>query len=235
MKEILNLLSEAGTKKLTLVGGEPTLCPYLGQILIEIKSLGITSMIVSNGTGISEAFFSQYAGAIDWIGLSIDSPSEETQFELGRGTGKHVSQTKEKAQLIQTSDICLKINTVITLLNLHQDFHQLINQLQPDRWKVFQVLPIEGQNNEYISQLEVTKEEFSYFLYRHQDLTPIGESNDDMKGSYLMIDPIGRFFQNTNNNLVFSDPILEVGIFKAINQVGWNSMKFQKRKGLYPW
>lgn len=73
------------------------------------------------------------------------------------------------------------------------------------------------------------------FVSRHIDLNPIYETNDDMKGYYLMIDPLGRFFQNTNNEQRFSDSILEVGLIEAIYQTGWDFGKFIGRGGKYEW
>ena len=43
--------------------------------------------------------------------------------------------------------IKLKMNTVITNLNYKEDFSELIKIIQPRRWKIFQVLPIIGQND----------------------------------------------------------------------------------------
>lgn len=235
MKTVLSLLARAGTNKITFVGGEPTLCPYLGDVLVATKSLGMTTMIVSNGTGITSSFLDQFHEFIDWIGLSIDSCSEHTQLKLGRGSGNHVQRTIERAHLIKNFEIKLKINTVITRLNLHEDFHPLLATLTPHRWKVFQILRITGQNELTFSELQIIHDEFLEFISRHTDLHPVSESSEDMKDSYLMIDPLGRFFQNTNNTLGFSDSILELGVMESIKQIGWNSTKFLERGGKYEW
>lgn len=229
------MLAKAGTEKITFVGGEPTLCPYLGDVLAETKSLGMITMLVSNGTGITSSFLEKFHDSIGWIGLSIDSSSEHIQYELGRGFGNHIQDTIKRTKLIRNLGINLKINTVITRLNLHENFHDLISTLRPQRWKVFQVLPIKDQNEKHIQKLQISEEEFLDFISQHKDLNPIYETNDDMKGSYLMIDPLGRFFQNSNNVLSFSDPIIDVGVLEAINQIGWDFNKFLERGGKYEW
>ena len=50
--EIISLLPEAWVTKLTFAGGEPTLCPYLGAAIRHAKECGLTTSIVSNGTGL---------------------------------------------------------------------------------------------------------------------------------------------------------------------------------------
>ena len=50
------LLAEAGADKLTFVGGEPTLCPFLGELLVEAKKCGLTTCIVSNASGLNKEF-----------------------------------------------------------------------------------------------------------------------------------------------------------------------------------
>ena len=111
----------------------------------------------------------------------------------------------------------------------------LIRLIGPDRWKVFQVLPIEGENDAFIGNLLVSDENYNAFIENHLELHPIVESNDAMTGSYVMIDPEGRFFDNTGGKLVYSRPILDVGIEKAFEDVEFSIEKLIDREGIYPW
>ena len=98
-KECLNLielLGESGAKKINFAGGEPTLNPFLGELIIFSKELGLTTSIISNGTGINETFIENYREYIDWIGLSIDSGFESTNKKLGRGNGNLVHDIQKK-------------------------------------------------------------------------------------------------------------------------------------------
>ena len=56
-----------------------------------------------------------------------------------------------------------------------------------------------------------------------------------MTGSYIMVDPAGRFFDNTKGEHGYSDPILEVGVANALQQVTILPGRFQERGGLYDW
>jgi radical S-adenosyl methionine domain-containing protein 2 len=52
-----------------------------------------------------------------------------------------------------------------------------------------------------------------------------------MEGSYIMVDPLGRFFQNRPGafGYDYSPPILEVGADRAFAQIGWSVLKFARR------
>ncbi|MHA1380639.1 MAG: viperin family antiviral radical SAM protein, partial [Candidatus Helarchaeota archaeon] len=236
-EESLRLISsfrQLGIKKINYAGGEPTLCPYLGDLLRFSKQLGMTTSIISNGTGITKSFLEKYSNAIDWLGISIDSGSEEVQRQLGRGNGNHVALTIRKAEMIKEFQINLKINTVVTALTFQEDMNWLLEILKPKRWKVFQVLHVKNENNN-IQDLLISEDQFKIFIETHSIHDPIAETNDLMLESYLMVDPCGRFFQNSNNEYSCSNNILEVGIDTAINEISWDKRKFLRRGGSYNW
>ncbi len=228
-------LANAGIKKINFVGGEPTLSPFLGSLLSFSKGLDLTTSIISNGTGISKNFLRNYGKFTDWIGLSIDSQYEHINFKIGRGTRRLVGDIYTKSKMIHETGIKLKINTVITKLNYREDMTKLVCKLNPDRWKIFQVLKIINQSQEDIEKLQVSQEEFEAFAERHSKLRPIVENNDLMLNSYMMVDPQGRFFQNTDNSYVFSRSIIECGVDIALKEVYLDRIKFLKRGGNYAW
>jgi radical S-adenosyl methionine domain-containing protein 2 len=229
------MLAKAGTEKLSFAGGEPTLCPFLTELLRESKDHGLTTMVISNGTGLTEEFLSRSHRWIDWVALSIDSDSPVTEKKLGRGNGDHLDMATKIWRRLEYYDIRRKLNTVVTSLNWQEDMSRLIEMLHPERWKVFQVLPIRGENGRDIEQLSVSREQFESFVDCHARFDPVSEDNDSMTDSYLMMDPKGRFFQNTNGQYTYSSSVFEVGIETAIREVGWSQEKFIARGGLYGW
>ena len=54
-----------------------------------------------------------------------------------------------------------------------------------------------------------------------------------MTGSYIMIDPLGRFFDNTTGKLLCSKAILEIDLEKAFNEISFSIDKLLERKGIY--
>jgi radical S-adenosyl methionine domain-containing protein 2 len=229
--DLLSQLVEAGMEKITFVGGEPMLCPHLGEYIEHAKELGCLTMIVSNGSLITEKFFEKYHDSIDWIGVSIDSSIESTEKALGRGYGNHLANLIKVAEITHKYDIRLKVNVTVTRHILQEDLHQILQQIEPDRLKFLQVLSVRGQNDSKFGELAVTKEEFYEFVNRHGNLAPVAEDNEMMTGSYVMIDPAGRFFQNTHGTYKYSSPIHEIGVLEALREVGFSWKKLVERGG----
>jgi radical S-adenosyl methionine domain-containing protein 2 len=239
--EVVRQLAAAGFQKITFVGGEPTLCPWLIELIQEAKKLGMNTGIVTNGTRLTADYLSELRPYLDWIGLSVDSLNEETNVSIGRAiTGKKALNRNhyyELVELINSFRFLLKINTVVNRLNLEENLSEFIRRSKTSRWKVFQVLPIEGENDRFIRNFEISSYEFDAYLQRHSELGEIlvPERNEVMKGSYAMVDPAGRFFENSTGALQYSQPILTVGVKEAYRQSHPSAQKFFDRGGVYDW
>lgn len=236
---IVGQLAAAGTDKITFVGGEPTLHPQLDVLVRHAAALGLVTCVVTNGARLPW-LLDRTAGALHWVGLSVDSGVESVQSALGRGKGDHVCKSIAFADDLRRRGIRIKLNSVITRLNHQEDMSDLVRRVSPDRWKVFQVLRIEGENDGKVEPLLITTAEFADFVARHahlaaQGLAPVSEDNDAIRGSYVMVDPEGRFFTNEFGRYRVSQPILEVGVDTALQEVAWRSDKFIARGGMYDW
>ena len=132
----------------------------------------------------------------------------------------------------------VKINTVVTRANLQENLSDFIMKVQPERWKLLQVLSVRGQNDTRVEDHLVSLEEFKRYvqLNMHVEeyrITVVPESNDLMTGSYVMVDPAGRFFDNVAGGHTYSRPILDVGVEEALSDVSVDATKFISRGGLY--
>jgi radical S-adenosyl methionine domain-containing protein 2 len=239
--EVVRALADAGFEKITFVGGEPTLCPWLTDLIREAKLLGMNTGIVTNGSKLNPEYLSELRPWLDWIGISIDSLQHDTNIAIGRAIyGKKPLDREHYYNLVDLVNQCgfqLKINTVVNRFNLSEDLYDFILYSKTERWKVFQVLPIKGENDQHIEDLKISSKEFDSYLERHMRLGKIlvPERNEDMTGSYAMVDPAGRFYENSTGSLLYSKPILEVGVHAAYEQAHPDSEKFLKRGGLYDW
>mgnify|MGYP003592676858 CR=1 FL=1 len=133
--------------------------------------------------------------------------------------------------------LAVKLNTVVTRLTWDEDVTELVRRLRPARWKVFQVLYVEGQNDGSVDDLLIGDSQLRAFVERHRrrGLAPIVEDNEAMTDSYAMIDPLGRFYGDSGGKHRESAPILEVGLETALAQVGFRPDKLAARGGLYAW
>jgi len=238
--EVVRQLAKVGFEKITFAGGEPTLCPWLSDLIEVAKLEGMTTMIVTNGTRLTDDFLHKNCHHLDWIAISIDSLNAATNLATGRAiVGKKVLDESDYQRLIEKAhhyDFGLKINTVITRLNYQEDMTDFILSSGAKRWKVLQVLPISGQNDACIQDFQITCEQFNSFINRHKTVDFIvPESNTAMKGSYVMVDPAGRFFENSKGKHRYSQPILKVGVFEALQSLEYDFQKFINRGGIYEW
>jgi len=241
--QVVKELAQFGFEKITFAGGEPTLCPWLDELIRTAKLLGMTTMIVTNGSRITAEFLERNKNFLDWMALSIDSSKPLINIQLGRAiSGKKdigLDDYMSMIQQIKKYGYGLKINTVVNRCNLDEDFTELIQFAQPKRWKVLQVMPVLGQNDTKVDELTISLADFESFVNRHQFLeqitTLVPESCELIRGSYAMVDPAGRFFDSTKGGHQYSEPILKVGIEKAFHQALIDDVKFQNRSGIYDW
>ncbi len=241
--EVVLQLAEIGFEKITFAGGEPTLCPWLPELITTAKEAGMTTMIVTNGSKLTDTFLEANKRTLDWIAVSIDSLNIDTNFSTGRAIAGNTPLTLDYylslVDRIKQHGYGLKINTVVSSKNYTEQMNEIIRYSKPKRWKLLQVLPIIGQNDLDIVNFKISDEQFKLFLDNHNDLKDITnivpESNSQMKGSYAMVDPAGRFYDNRTGKHNYSRPILEIGSRLAIQQVNYDFSKFVQRGGIYDW
>lgn len=241
---LVDQISEFGFEKINFAGGEPTLCPWLPKLITQAKEHGMTTSIVTNGSRITDQWLDNLNGSLDWIGLSIDTVDPEKSVRIGRAVAGKIPITEERyldiIGKIKRHGIRLKINTVVNSVNWEEDLTPFIELAKPERWKLFQVLPVKGQNDGHFADFEITTKQFEAYVQRNRIVEDYGinivpESNEAMTESYVMIDPAGRFFDNSKGFYKYSDPILKVGIEEALKQVSINNERFRQRGGRYDW
>ena len=240
---VVEALAATGFDKINFAGGEPTLCPWLPDLIRCAKDLGCTTSMVTNGSRITPDWLDNVSGYLDWVALSIDTVDPEKLRRTGRVTvDGPLSETDylHIAGLLKLRGVRLKINTVVTQINRGEDLTEFITKAHPERWKLLQVLPVGGQNDGSIPELAITSEQFNRYVARNRcveelGITVVPENNDLMTGSYVMVDPAARFFDNTSGRHTYSRPILEVGVAAALQQASIDPHKFRSRDGVYGW
>ena len=245
------MLVDAGMKKINFSGGEPFIVErgrYVGELVkfckYEMRLESVT--LVSNGSLIKEKWFQDYGKYLDILAISCDSSEPETLKTIGRYAKRteHLQQLRLIHDMCQKYEIKFKINTVVCSANWKEDLSEMIETLDPVRWKVFQCLLIEGENCGDIDSKKmrdatdqvVTNEQFQYFLNTHKHIKClVPESNDAMRNSYLILDEYMRFLNNTNGKKEPTKSILDVGVKAAMDKSGFDHKEFIKRGGKYEW
>ena len=224
--------------RLNLAGGEPTLYKDKMLMIMETaKNLGFDVSIITNGSQFTDfEFLKNMVKHISVLGISLDSFENYSNKAIGRVNKKGELLPKQTIidaiKLAKTVNptMQLKINTVVNHKNYHEDMSALIEELTPEKWKILRMLPIVTNSS------AVTDEEFESFVERHQHLKQIMrvEDNQDMTESYIMVDPFGRFFQNSSSltsgeEYSYSSLIIEHGAEVAFNEMSFSVEKFTAR------
>lgn len=238
-KKGLALLKKAGMRKLNFAGGEPFLYPkFMGELIVYCKeTLKLESVtIVTNGSKVTEKFFQKYGKHIDIIATSCDSFSEDINEKIGRGSGDQVRILYQMRDWCEEYGIKFKINTVVMTLNHDEDMNRHIEHLVPFRWKYFQVLSVEGENESDkrlrdVRSLLISDEKFGEFCEWHKDQECfVLEPNRLMAKSYLILGGYMRFLDRTGKGA--SKSILEVCVPEALASVYWDEGAFKERGGV---
>lgn len=220
--------------RLNLAGGEPLLYPEAAlRVLAHAQSVGMNTSIITNGSRLSDDFLTQLAPLVSMIGVSIDAESAATNLKIGRVdrhgallNSQELGRLLSKARTINPR-LLVKLNTVVNALNADDDMGKTIDTVRPDRWKVFRMLPV------VTDDLAVSSEAFEAFVVRHARYAGVMcvEDNDVMTESYLMIDPLGRFFQNTKglHGYSYSQSVDVVGAKQAFSDWRFSVDSFASR------
>lgn len=228
--------SDLSSVRLNIAGGEPLLYERnLRNITKHARQIGFDVSIITNGSLLTPDFSDEFASDLSWLGISIDSSFSDKNAAIGRLDARQRQlNLPNLASIIELARrknprLRIKVNTVVNAINWNDDLSTTLNLLRPERWKVLRALPVMG------NQLTIDDEQFDHFVKKHRAFASIAcvEDNIDMKDSYIMIDPHGRFFQNTQTShetgYVYSRPILDVGVKAAFSDISFNLDRFQRR------
>ncbi|GIU46515.1 viperin family antiviral radical SAM protein [Shewanella algidipiscicola] len=220
--------------RINFAGGEPVMLGgrFISALLLA-KSLGFRTSIITNGHLLSAKMMDRIGPHLDMLGLSFDTADFLLAQSIGRVDRKSAwlspSRVIEIVAVYRTLNRNgkVKINTVVNAFNWREDMSHAIEQIQPDKWKLLRVLPV------YSHQLTISSAQYCAYIERHKGFSEIVslEDNQDMWQSYLMLNPEGRFYQNSDacQGVVQSPAVLDVGVESAIAHVDFNAESFVRR------
>lgn len=142
---LVETLAGAGFDKINFAGGEPTLCPWLPDLIRRAKELAFTTSIVTNASRITPEWLDRLGSTLDWAALSIDTVDPQKLVASGRSTRDGPLSGADYLGIIdmlKERRIRLKINTVVTQVNCDEDLTDFIARARPE---VMPRLPTSGQ------------------------------------------------------------------------------------------
>ena len=220
--------------RINFVGGEPTCSPKLIPLSNKAKELGYIVSMVTNGYQFykNKEFRDSIIQNFSLIGVSIDSLQNDVNKQIGRSVQKSLLSREDYLSLcnmIKQSGCKLKINTVVSKLNLKEDFNDFYEQVSPDRIKLFQVLKPAGILKNNYDELLISKAQFNEFVERHIKYKNIicSEENELMLNSYYMLNSEGCFIDNKTG--IIGKSLLSNDVEEALKDVFIDIQKYTKR------
>lgn len=218
--------------RINFAGGEPTLYPYLDELIDYAVSLGIEVSIVTNGSLLSPERIRAWQGKVSCVGISVDSIERETNISIGRQNGSilELPRLTELLQVMRQCGISIKINTVVSKLNLNEDLTPLYRIAQPKKIKIFKMHLIEGVNDQAKSY-SITNEELWAFVNRHSEFSDITvvEADGDMENSYIMINPDGELQLNNGGKYLTYGSCISNDIGELLKRIPIDEAKYAMR------
>ena len=227
-----------GIEKLTInfAGGEPALLKHLDKGAELCHELGIRTSIITNGLLFRRFSSEEISVLFDTVGVSIDSFNQSTNATIGRisSAGKSFDYEAiiDSLRILKTKfGTKTKVNTVVSNHNFNEDLSKKIASADIDRWKIFQLLPVNLQQ-------EVSKERFDSFVDINSSFdSPVVEDNEDMMKSYVMVNSNGDLYQSdrVDGEIKYRYFDLKTGsLFEGLRHVGIDFGKYRKRYTIPP-
>lgn len=219
--------------RINLAGGEPLVLDYLNPLIEYIHNLGIKVSIITNGSLLSKILIDEWTGKVQTLGISVDSLKYNTNLIIGRASGLNTLDIPKLIDILQyakNKGFKLKINTVISKLNVQEDIVELYKMIDFDRIKLLQ-MRINKNCNEHFRSLSINNTEFLDYCHKIQQ--EIGnvtiETDEDFESSYIIIDPFGNLIANQFNNHQKTGSIFKQSLEELIDQAKINQETFNKR------
>lgn len=118
IKSTLIMLKQLGVQKTVLIGGEPTLYPYLFELLDEHKRQKIKTVMVTNGRWLADGRFSKELAkkGVHAVSISIEGFDSKTHDETTCVDGSY-QETLEGIDAANEAGMVVFTNSVITRRN----------------------------------------------------------------------------------------------------------------------
>lgn len=182
--------------RINLAGGEPLLLSWIWDLVNHIRQKGAEVSLITNGSLLKADLLQP--NTLSMIGISIDSFSENTLVKMGRCTESGMAlsggQYRRLCGLVKSSGSDLKINTVVTRLNLWDDFSP-IQEIAPKRWKILRMQTFKTEDFDN-SHLAVSDQEYETFCQKQESLGITFVRENSMRNSYIFVDPAGDLIDN---------------------------------------
>ena len=204
--------AQVGTKKVRITGGEPSIRRDVVEIIKTIKQTeGIeTVAMTSNGYKLGKHLASWNAAGLDQLNISMDSFDAATFYKM-TGFNTLPQLLTDMDQLLNTTDIKLKINSILMAETAFENLLQAIDYIKdrPVTYRFIEFMQTSDNSDLFFAQHAQSDTIIEYLLEHgwqpHQrgssDGPAVEYSHPDYVGRIGMIAPYAEHFCETCNRL----------------------------------
>ncbi len=223
-KEVLMKLIRAGVNYITFSGGEALLYPNIIELLKIAKQNGVKSKLITNGSIIANSEKMREAiNYLDTITLSLDTINDDINEQMGRGRN-HFAEIKKVLDILRDKDIRIKINTVVTKLNIDyiEELGEFLNSnYKINEWRIFRFAPLRELAKENEEKFEITDEQFKstkeIFQKNYKNIGKVNyRDNDDMESKYNLVTANGNIVRTINKKDIVIGNALNQGVNEIV-------------------
>ncbi len=222
-EEVLSKLIRAGVNYITFSGGEALLYPNILDLLKIARQNGVKSKLITNGSLIANnEKVREIVDYLDTITLSLDTTRDEINEQMGRGRN-HFTEIKKVLDILKNKDIRIKINTVVTKLNI--DYIEELGEFldtnyKINEWRIFRFAPLRELAKENEKKFEITNEQFKstkeIFQKNYKNIGKVNyRDNDDMESKYNLVTANGDIVRTINKK----DVVIGNALHQGVNEI----------------
>lgn len=201
-----NLSASAMVSGINFAGGEPMLYPKFPALIDYAKRSGAAVSLISNGFYLLDERITppDIFSKLDTLGISVDSINEKILVKLGCCnreseilSAKNLIAIVKRARALNPR-IKIKLNTVVSKLNVNERLINIEKFIDVDRWKFLKMKPFRNKNFSNLD-LTVSDEEFERFLKLNERSEGESVPESSLVRAYIIIDNRGNLLDNAGD------------------------------------
>ena len=236
-----NIEASGLVDSINFAGGEPVLYKGFSDLVDYAWQKGFHLSIISNGSMLldEQRMPPQLFQKFEMLGISVDSLKPATLRSLGCCNPQgRVLDMERLRRLIQTAKrenpkLRIKLNTVVTNLNMDEQLSSFGATLPIERWKFLKMKLFE-EGTFSNRELMISDEAFNRFLQQNPVKGDASVTEYSLKRSYIIIDNRGNLIDNDNDNYTVIGSLLEEPFADVFHRYAFDRDAYESRYPLQP-
>ena len=236
-----NIEASGLVDSINFAGGEPVLYKGFSDLVDYAWQKGFHLSIISNGSMLLDPkrMPPQLFQKFEMLGISVDSLKPATLRSLGCCNPQgRVLDMERLRRLIQTAKrenpkLRIKLNTVVTNLNMDEQLSSFGATLPIERWKFLKMKLFE-EGTFSNRELMISDEAFNRFLQQNPVKGDASVTEYSLKRSYIIIDNRGNLIDNDNDNYTVIGSLLEEPFADVFHRYAFDRDAYESRYPLQP-